>query len=265
MFDAIQPKNAGNVPPNLPVSEPEDIFQDAEAAVPPPAAPPSPTIAPPPAPSSAPAAPPAAPPSSALGAGILKPKTPAYAAQEPPAGDETYRIKEPSIGKGIVLTLVSAAGLVALGGATWWIYNTYIAGRAPVVPMPVSSGETPSPAPSEDRSSDTPLPSDTSPSLNESVTDEVVDDQVLFGQPVDRDSDGLDDVREEGLLTDPDKWDTDNDGLSDGDEALGWKTDPRNIDTDGDGFSDGQEVQNGYNPNGAGKFIQPPTSTPAGE
>ena len=47
--------------------------------------------------------------------------------------------------------------------------------------------------------------------------------------------------------------DTDNDGLTDLEETnLG--TDPNNPDTDNDGYSDGDEVKNGYNPNGPGKL-----------
>jgi hypothetical protein len=48
--------------------------------------------------------------------------------------------------------------------------------------------------------------------------------------------------------------DSDHDGLSDLQEtALG--TDPHNPDTDGDGFSDGEEVMNGFNPLGPGKKL----------
>jgi S1-C subfamily serine protease len=50
-------------------------------------------------------------------------------------------------------------------------------------------------------------------------------------------------------LTANSKVDSDNDGLSDGEEIkLG--TDPKNPDTDGDGYTDGSEVVNGYNPLG---------------
>ncbi len=41
--------------------------------------------------------------------------------------------------------------------------------------------------------------------------------------------------------------DSDNDGLSDSEEAL-YGTDPHNPDTDGDGYSDGVEVKSGYDP-----------------
>ena len=88
----------------------------------------------------------------------------------------------------------------------------------------------------------------------------------------DSDGDGLTDVREEELGTDPYNADTDGDGysdseeiangydplsndsdgdgLTDADELSKYKTDPLKADTDGDGYSDGEEVANGYNPLG---------------
>lgn len=47
--------------------------------------------------------------------------------------------------------------------------------------------------------------------------------------------------------------DTDNDGLSDDDEAE-YGCDINNPDSDGDGYLDGDEVENGYNPMGEGKL-----------
>jgi len=67
----------------------------------------------------------------------------------------------------------------------------------------------------------------------------------------DSDGDGLSDVIELGIGTDPYDKDTDDDGISDGDEYYGtgpnlrWfgvKTDPLNPDTDGDGLPDGLEL-----------------------
>lgn len=49
--------------------------------------------------------------------------------------------------------------------------------------------------------------------------------------------------------------DSDNDGLTDVDEAK-YGTDPYNRDSDGDGFTDGEEVKNGFNPLGPGKLIK---------
>ena len=49
--------------------------------------------------------------------------------------------------------------------------------------------------------------------------------------------------------------DSDNDGLSDGDEFSVYGTDRFNSDTDGDSYLDGDEVKGGYNPNGSGKLL----------
>ncbi len=63
--------------------------------------------------------------------------------------------------------------------------------------------------------------------------------------PGDYDADGLKDDLERVLESDPNDWDTDDDGIADGDEHLartGHQTDPNSWDTDGDGLSDGQEI-----------------------
>jgi hypothetical protein len=61
----------------------------------------------------------------------------------------------------------------------------------------------------------------------------------------DPDGDGLPNAGEFSYRTDPDDSDTDDDGVSDGDEVIvgfnGIATDPRNPDTDGDGLSDGAD------------------------
>jgi outer membrane protein OmpA-like peptidoglycan-associated protein len=65
---------------------------------------------------------------------------------------------------------------------------------------------------------------------------------TLFGGDNDADKDGLLKSEEKRLGTDPDKYDTDGDGLGDGDEVKKYHTNPLKIDTDGDGLSDGDEV-----------------------
>jgi len=77
-------------------------------------------------------------------------------------------------------------------------------------------------------------------------------------ETLDSDKDGLTDVREAQLGTDPHNPDTDGDGLFDKEEVDVYHTNPLNPDTDGDGFKDGDEVKNGYNPNGPGKLLQVP-------
>ena len=65
----------------------------------------------------------------------------------------------------------------------------------------------------------------------------------------DPDGDGLSNIREKEIGSDPNKADTDEDGLNDGDEVRIWNTIPMNRDTDGDGWTDGEEVNvRGTNP-----------------
>ncbi len=71
------------------------------------------------------------------------------------------------------------------------------------------------------------------------------------GSPfADDDNDGLTNIVEENLGTDPQNPDTDGDGLLDGPEVIAHATDPKNPDTDGGGVNDGEEVDtNKTNPN----------------
>ncbi len=70
---------------------------------------------------------------------------------------------------------------------------------------------------------------------------------VEFGQSLDSDSDGIPDVQESVLGTNPNLADSDQDGVSDKDEIEDG-TAPDNADTDGDGLSDGEEITKGTNP-----------------
>ena len=64
----------------------------------------------------------------------------------------------------------------------------------------------------------------------------------------DSDLDGLTNDEEKKLGTDPEKSDTDNDGLLDKDEINIYKTDPLKADTDGDGKTDGYEARHRTDP-----------------
>ncbi|MEI6089675.1 MAG: OmpA family protein [bacterium] len=86
----------------------------------------------------------------------------------------------------------------------------------------------------------------------------IVDPNVLFGKfsilfrvanfAKDADGDGLSDADEAKYGTNPNKPDTDNDGLLDGKEVHRYKTDPKIKDTDDGGISDGAEVLHGTDP-----------------
>lgn len=81
----------------------------------------------------------------------------------------------------------------------------------------------------------------------------------------DDDNDGLDDVDEPTYGTDPLIADTDNDGLSDGQEVNTYGTVPTNPDSDGDGVTDGDEVNvYGIDPNASNRGDLGPRGTPDG-
>ena len=79
-------------------------------------------------------------------------------------------------------------------------------------------------------------------------------------QPLDSDNDGLSDSEEATLGTNPLNPDSDGDKLFDREEVSVYKTDPLIKDTDGDGYEDGAEVRGGYDPKGPGKLIKIPVS-----
>jgi len=78
--------------------------------------------------------------------------------------------------------------------------------------------------------------------------DEVGNITVITTSNPDSDGDGLNDVDEAALGTDPNLPDTDFDGLSDGAEVLTHDTNPLLPDTDGDGVNDGDEILAGTDP-----------------
>lgn len=76
----------------------------------------------------------------------------------------------------------------------------------------------------------------------------LVLDSIRLSISDDPDGDGLTTEQELLLGTDPLNWDTDGDGLGDGDEVNTHSTDPLRVDTDGDGQPDGAEILAGTSP-----------------
>lgn len=263
MFDDIpSPAGAGaQPPPNLPVTDVEDIFGVTEKEDAPAADSPA-LIVPPIAPVFSATVP------TALDAGILQPKKEAPEAiwQENQI-PELAELSSPKSSRKkvlVIVLLIAVAGGLIFGGIL--LYRSWSA-RTPSSLAPVDLFIPPTTDKSADDLNDGVLPGaseDNQAGSNadslDVTTDDLADEQILFGEPVDVDADGLDDDREKGLGTDPKHWDSDADQLSDGDEVVIWKTDPLNPDTDGDTYQDGAEVTNGYNPAGPGKIFEPPAS-----
>ncbi len=180
-----------------------------------------------------------------------------------------YKMSEPILGK-ILLFVVVILLLGGLAFAGWKIF--YSVKSTPVDTLPTQTVPI-------NTQTEVP-PAATSVTTSNNLPNQINNDQILFGQGVDLDKDGLDDVREKEIKTNPQNpdsdsdglsdgdeviihkslplnSDTDSDGLSDGDEVLIWKTNVLNPDTDGDTYPDGAEVKNGYSPLGSGKLFSP--------
>lgn len=82
----------------------------------------------------------------------------------------------------------------------------------------------------------------TDPMVYDSVKKDVSDSNA------DSDGDGLSNKKEIELGTDPVFEDTDDDGLSDGEEVNTYNTNPLKADTDDDGINDGDEISMGLDP-----------------
>ena len=79
-------------------------------------------------------------------------------------------------------------------------------------------------------------------------------DSLVVDSSTDADGDGLTNLQEFALGTDPLQADTDGDGLTDYAETNAHGSDPLQTDGDGDGYSDGEEVANGNDPASASDF-----------
>ncbi len=259
MFDDQTNNPAGGPPKNLPM-EPEDMFAGIDnkpvapnalnaGALKPRTATPVPAPVMPPIADTAPVQPsapvpvrPAITPVSSTPASVPAPDSGVMPAAP------VYAMKEPILGK-VILVVVLGSMLGGLGFGGWWVYNYMQSGGQPPLLEDADILE-------EEPSVTLPAAEDDLDTKNQNdVPAQMNNDNILFGEPIDTDKDGLDDVREQQLGTDPDKTDSDGDGLTDGDEVLIWKTDPLNQDSDGDTYLDGEEVRQGYNPLGPGKLF----------
>lgn len=249
MFDDIPQKNSAP-PGNLP-TEPVDMFASIEnthEVIPGTSGP------------------------TAVDAGILKKKLPSSVRSLPVGMNELaggYAVRGPILGKVfMVIIILAIAG--GAGYGSWRLYSYLNSGDSVIVPAgdntaPATETQTPTAQTPEVSNTGTPIDTIVTPATTSTEAGEV-----LPGEPIDTDKDGLDDVREEELGTNMTNSDTDDDGLTDGDEFIIWKTDPKNPDTDGDSYLDGDEVKNGYNPLGPGKLFNGqssatgtvPTATP---
>ncbi|MFA7314534.1 MAG: hypothetical protein WC025_01215 [Candidatus Magasanikbacteria bacterium] len=310
MFDDNIPNNSNQVPSNLPITEPEDIFSSISNDDVSPSNPIAPvkSLEPivdnndfamnliQPLPSERPV-------NSALGVGVLKPKvddmfdnesnvdnsysrppstvqptnyfsannkapvnnnTSNYNTVLPPPGvpsnesrsKSVSQLSEPVGNKKVIVWIIVLAVLVILGSGSAWIYFSFIKDSTNNNVFISPSIQENTTTPSVENNPITLPVVDNTQENNATTTD--LNKQIIVGEPLDTDADGLDDIRESSIGTDPLNWDTDSDGLSDGDEVIIWKTDPLDVDTDNDGFKDGEEIKNGYSPTGPGKLFETP-------
>lgn len=182
---------------------------------------------------------------------------------------EMYPTKDPVIAK-VLMVVFLILLVIGLAFGSWWAYGKYSEKKdgttqvnQPEVTNSVSEIDLSIP-PEEVTviggsiaNSSTLETNSNNPFNSESESNSSIGDgQMLFGEIVDTDGDGLEDAAEVKIGIDYKNWDSDGDSLSDGDEVNIWKTDPLKPDTDGDSYSDGVEVKNGYNPLGSGKLFE---------
>jgi hypothetical protein len=272
MFDDQSLNKSGQIPDNLPLGEPEDIFAASDSEKNEPEKQVGSGVSGGDEPNVMNG------PSTALDAGVLKSKStldedrakipsdplvnnPMLSPQSP-NDFGSVPVKKPAIFKSILIILVVIFGLGAVVFGAWWLIKKAnfsfkkTAGQDSNLEINTNTSEV------GDQGVKNILPDNTVPEVKPDTSSSgFSDDAILFGDSKDTDNDGLMDDKERELGTDPGNWDTDGDGLSDGDEVNAWHTNPKNPDTDGDSYKDNDEVKNGYNPNGPGKIFTPPTSS----
>jgi len=141
----------------------------------------------------------------------------------------SYEIREPIGNRRVIAWIIIAVSVVVLGVGSIWIYMSFMREN-------VSDTGEPTDFSSPDDGDVIP-PVDTSSNGNAQITQPVsdivsdsgtgaedIDQQILSGEPLDTDGDGLTDVQESELKTNYLDWDSDKDELGDGEEVLIWKT-----------------------------------------
>src|SRR3989338_336843 len=284
MFDD-QPINNNQIPSNLPVGKAEDIFAGTDEDIPVAKDNSSDLLSSIPSPKST-----SMPIHTAAGVGKLQTKqnipqsTSGAIITNPPLGEDIFakepklhimpgskedlnKIKGPGLAKNLMIFFIILVGFAILGGGSWLVYSLFVKGDTPA-PLVDEVSDFDSVDTKDEKMEVTDIndeaifmddivdPNDSMiDSGQDGIEDRIMEDEVLFGEPVDTDSDNLSDDIELEIGLNPDNWDSDHDGLGDGDEVLVWKSNPLKSDTDGDGFPDGAEVKNGYSPIGPGRIF----------
>lgn len=187
--------------------------------------------------------------------------TPLGAKQERLPVPPTPPIALPEQGRGgfrkVIVFLLAALVVAFLGIGAYLVYRI-IKTRASVdiVNQPIeNAGEEASRPETETETPETETPPP--PVREEETPEEEEPDETETPpppQPTDTDNDGLNDLEELAVGSNPRFIDTDMDKLDDYSEVRIYRSDPVLRDTDGDSYDDGLEVQNGYSPTGTGKL-----------
>jgi len=150
--------------------------------------------------------------------------------------------------KNILVLLIVLLGLLGLIGGGWWVYKFVFS--QPAESQINNNQDTPGTGAAN---SEYLIPAEQESEANIDNNQPNDNQAEVLIPETDSDSDGLSDIREAQLGTDPNQADTDGDGLTDKTEVDIYDTDPLNPDTDSDGYNDGREVANGYDPTRPGE------------
>ena len=183
----------------------------------------------------------------------------------------------------IIIGLILISMFIGLGGYTWWIASQQnkSGSKPPINSTSSQSGADATGGAESSRSvrsvavvfndPNGPKPADIAKKDNEEiitpeflkqnfeadkVKDEKCQDESICGKDIDNDKDGLKNIQEQAYRTDPNKADTDTDGIADGDEVNIYNTDPTKSDSTNSGYSDFSKIKTCNDP--AFKFTNTP-------